>query len=463
MAKPSSGGQLPAVQRFWHNYLSVLEKSSIPKSARPYYRKAVEGYIIANRGRRLATHTAEDVDRYLAAKGRLPHLQEWKFRQIVDALRLLFSTFLQRPWALDFDWNRWRTFTATLQPDHVTLHHQVPPGQLSAPSGNKLIRRFREETGASYSAFVKTLRVRNMAARTEKTYETWLARFFAFHDWPPVGKIANTHMVAFLEYLAVQRRVSASTQKVALNALVFFFREVLGRNLDDTVAYTRCASKRRIPVVLTQDEVRHLLRTMSGQTRLMAALMYGTGMRLMECVRLRVQDVDFDFRQITVRCGKGGKDRVVPLPEKLAGVLQDHLRKIRSMHADDVLAGFGEVYLPPALARKLGGAATDWRWQYVFSATRLSVDPVSRKSRRHHVHETGLQKAIRKAAVEAAIEKRVTSHTLRHSFATHLLQSGKDIRVIQELLGHADLATTMIYTHVLQKGGLGVQSPLDVL
>ena len=302
-----------------------------------------------------------------------------------------------------------------------------------------------------------------MAARTEKTYEAWLARFFAFHDWRPAAGITDADIAAFLEYLALDRRVAAATQRVALNALVFFFREVLGRKLDDAVAFTRAPPKRRIPVVLTQPEVRRLLAAMSGQSRLMAAVMYGTGMRLMECVRLRVQDVDFGYRQITVRAGKGGKDRVVPLPEKLLGSLQKHLRGVRAMHDDDLRAGFGEVYLPPALARKLGGAARDWRWQYAFPAARLSVDPASGRTRRHHVHETGLQKAIRKAAVDASIEKRVTSHTLRHSFATHLLQSGKDIRVIQDLLGHSDLATTMIYTHVIQKGGLGVQSPFDAL
>ena len=219
----------------------------------------------------------------------------------------------------------------------------------------------------------------------------------------------------------------------------------------------------RLHVVLTQDEVRDLLNQLSGQTRLMAALMYGTGMRLMECVRLRVQDIDFGFRQITVRDGKGGKDRVVPLPSRLQPLLKHQLDRVRAMHDDDLRAGFGEVLLPRALARKIGKAACDWRWQYVFPSARLSVDPLSNKTRRHHLHESSLQKAVRCAARSAGIDKRVTSHTLRHSFATHLLQSGRDIRVIQDLLGHADLSTTMIYTHVLQKGGLGVQSPLDVL
>lgn len=463
MDKPFPGGRSPAVSRFWHNYLSVLEKHDIPANRRPYYRRALEAYLNANRGHRLAVHEAADVEKYLTEKGRQARLQVWQFRQIVDALRLLFSFHVVRPWAADFDWDRWVRFAATLPGDHATLLADVSPGQLSRPTGNALVSRFREHAGETYTAFVKTLRMRNMASRTEQAYEQWLARFFAYHDWPPVAQVTDADLVGFLEHLAAERRVSASTQKVALNALIFLFREVLGRDTDDAVAFTRARPMHRIPVVLSQDEVRRLLSSMSGQTRLMAGLMYGTGMRLMECVRLRVQDIDFAYRQLTVRCGKGGKDRVVPLPDRLVGALQNQLDKVGETHASDVAKGFGEVYLPPALARKLGAAATDWRWQYVFPAMRLSVDPASGKTRRHHVHETGLQRAIREAARAAGIDKRVTSHTLRHSFATHLLQGGRDIRVIQELLGHADVATTMIYTHVLHKGGLGVQSPLDVL
>jgi len=378
-------------------------------------------------------------------------------------LRLLFSALLSAPWAADYDWNRWRAFARNLGPDHATLARESTGAALTAPSTNALINRWRNEFATEHDGFVRTLRVRRMSIRTEQSYEHWIARFCKFHGWQPPGDMSPDRVCTFLEYLAVERRVSSSTQKVALNALVFLFREVLGKETTESIAFTRAPPKQRIPVVLTQDEVRRLLLAMSGQTRLMAALMYGTGMRLMECVRLRVQDIDFGFRQITVRCGKGAKDRVVPLPDKLVRALQSHLQNVRTLHQDDLQAGFGAVFMPPALARKLGGAVLDWRWQYVFPAPRLSVDLTSGKTRRHHVHESGLQKAVRTAVVAATIDKRVTSHTLRHSFATHLLQSGKDIRIIQELLGHSDLATTMIYTHVLQKGGLGVQSPLDVL
>ena len=452
-----------AVQRFWHNYLSVLEKSSVAARARPWYRKHVEGYIQAHPGRRLARHSASDIDEYLAAKGRISHLHEWQFRQIVDALRLLFCQLIAAPWAFDYDWARWRAIARTLEPDHDTLMRNAADGRLAAPSSNALVVRFREYAGDDYTAFATTLRVRHMAGRTEKTYEHWLARFCAFHRWRPLAELGSAEVAGFLEHLAVRRQVASATQHVALNALVFMFREVLGRELNLGDGFTRAAARQRVPVVLTQEEVRRLLAQLTGRTRLMAALMYGTGMRVMECVRLRVQDVDFGFSQVTVRNGKGGKDRVVPLPAKLVPGLREHLAAVRRLHESDLRDGYGAVHLPPALARKVGDAARDWRWQYVFPAARLAPDYSSGVLRRHHVHQTGLQKAIRNAARTARIDKRVTSHTLRHSFATHLLQSGRDLRVIQELLGHADVATTMIYTHVLHKGGLGVQSPLDVL
>ncbi|MFN2166746.1 MAG: integron integrase, partial [Anaerolineae bacterium] len=225
----------------------------------------------------------------------------------------------------------------------------------------------------------------------------------------------------------------------------------------------RAKRPRRLPTVLTHAEVTALLERLSGTQRLMASLLYGTGMRLMECVRLRVQDIDFGYGQITVRNAKGGKDRVVPLPERSTEALRHHLARVRELHQGDLKDGLGEVYLPDALARKYPNAAKDWRWQYCFPSGRLSADPRSGALRRHHLHENGLQKAVNRAAREAGITKRVGTHCLRHSFATHLLQAGYDIRTVQELLGHSDVSTTMIYTHVLNRGGRGVQSPLDAL
>ncbi len=263
--------------------------------------------------------------------------------------------------------------------------------------------------------------------------------------------------------LAVRRNVSASTQSLALTSLVFFFSEVVGRPLGD-MGFARAKRPRRLPVVLTKNEVRQLLSQMTGVYALMAGLMYGTGMRLMECVRLRVKDIDFDYGTITVRDGKGSKDRIVPLPKRYEAELKSHLETIKSLHASDVAQGHGEVYLPNALAVKYPNAAREWGWQYVFPASRLSVDPRTGAVRRHHLHETSLQKAIKQAAKKSAIAKQVNSHALRHSFATHLLEAGSDIRTVQELLGHADVSTTMIYTHVMNRPGLPpVESPADLL
>lgn len=337
------------------------------------------------------------------------------------------------------------------------------PSLLVAPSQNQLVKKFRETFSDCHAAFVKTIRVRQMAARTEQTYEHWISRFLLFHKWCPVGEMGSAEIAAYLEHLAVVRRVAPATQKIVLNALVFLFREVLGCKVDEAISYTHAHKARRIPSVLSRVEVKRLLAATGGRRQLMASLMYGTGMRVMECVSLRIQDFDFDFRQITVRAGKGGKDRVVPLPSKLIPKLTAYMEEVKKLHEGDLAQGYGEVMLPVSLARKLGKAATTWPWQYAFPATRLAMDYTTGKLRRHHVHETSLQKAIREAARKAGIAKRVTSHTLRHSFATHLLESGKDIRLVQAILGHADVSTTMIYTHVLNRGGLAVASPFDEL
>ena len=270
-------------------------------------------------------------------------------------------------------------------------------------------------------------------------------------------------VVRFLEHLAVERTVAVSTQNQALNALVFLYSQVLDRSLDDLGAFVRAPRPRRLPVVLARAQVRALLDAMSGTHQLMARLMYGTGMRLLECVRLRIKDIDFDYRQIVIRDAKGGKDRIVPLPDLLPEGLMTHLTRVRELFEEDRAQGFGEVFLPDALSRKFRGAARDWIWQYAFPSGRLSVDPRSAKTRRHHLHENGLQRAIKRAAHAAGLTKKVSSHALRHSFATHLLEAGYDIRTVQELLGHADVSTTMIYTHVLNRGGRGVKSPLDTL
>ncbi|PCJ46359.1 MAG: integrase [Gammaproteobacteria bacterium] len=463
MSKSKSRIYQKSVQRFWDNYLFILKKNRISDQSRKWYIKHIEGYTSAHQRHPLNTHIGKDVDKYLNTKGRLKNLKEWQFRQIADAIRLLFVELVQPQWADDYDWYKWRVFSRELEADHPSIMRNAISNEIVAPSTNYHIMRFREKYKDTHLAFVKTIRVRQMASRTEKTYEQWIARFFRYSDWQNIEKLCLGDIQKFLEYLTLSRKVSASTQKVALNSLIFLFREVLGRNIDQALTFPKAATKPRIPTILSSVEVKLLLSMLKGRSKLMASLMYGTGMRVMECCRLRFQDIDFDYLQITLRESKGNKQRVVPLAEKLLPSLKEHLAEVGKIHEEDLEAGFGEVHLPNALARKIGAAAKNLQWQYVFPATRLAFDYRSGKTRRHHIHETTLQKAIRRAATSAKFTKRVTSHTLRHSFATHLLESGKDIRLIQELLGHADVSTTMIYTHVIKKGGLAVKSPFDNL
>lgn len=305
------------------------------------------------------------------------------------------------------------------------------------------------------------IRVKHYSIRTEETYLQWAKRFILFHQKRHPAEMGAPEVEAFLSHLAVQGNVAASTQNQALAAILFLYKEVLHIDLPWLEGVTRAKKPQRLPVVLTKDEVKQLLSNIEGVHHLMASLMYGTGMRLMECVRLRVKDMDFARREITVREGKGNKDRVTMLPTSLIVALQTHLERVKQRHGQDIEEGFGDVYLPHALARKYPNAPKEWSWQYVFPAKHRSVDPRSGDMRRHHVDEQGYQRAIKKAVREAGIAKPATSHTLRHSFATHLLEGGYDIRTVQELLGHSDVATTQIYTHVLNRGGLAVRSPLD--
>jgi integron integrase len=307
------------------------------------------------------------------------------------------------------------------------------------------------------------IRVKHYSIRTETQYLQWIKRFILFHDKRHPRDMAAPEIEAFLTHLAVVGNVSASTQNQALSALLFLYREVFQVEVAWLDNVTRAKLPQRLPVVLTVQEVRAVLAQMSGVYGLMAALLYGTGMRLMECVRLRVKDVEFERGEIVVRDGKGAKDRITMLPGTVVAALQAHLLRRRTLFEADQQLGKAAVYLPDALAVKYPSAPTEWGWQYIFPSGSFSIDPRSGAERRHHVDEKLLQRAMKKAVQAADIAKPATPHTLRHSFATHLLQSGYDIRTVQELLGHADVATTMIYTHVLNKGGRGVSSPLDVL
>ena len=307
------------------------------------------------------------------------------------------------------------------------------------------------------------LRVKHYSIRTETQYLQWIKRFILFHDKRHPREMGAVEVEAFLTHLAVAGRVAAATQNQALSALLFLYREVLNIDLPWLDKVVRAKQPQRLPVVLTRQEVTAILDRMTGVHGLMARLLYGTGMRLMECVRLRVKDVDFERAEIVVRDGKGAKDRITMLPQALIGPLQDHLRWRRQLFEDDKAKGRAAVYLPDALGKKYPTAAVDWPWQYIFPSGSYSIDPRSDEERRHHIDEKLLQRAVKKAVQASRVAKLATPHTFRHSFATHLLQSGYDIRTVQELLGHADVATTMIYTHVLNKGGRGVTSPLDAM
>lgn len=304
-------------------------------------------------------------------------------------------------------------------------------------------------------------RVKHYSLRTERVYLYWIRRFIVENGRRHPRDMGAAEVEAFLSRLATRDDVAASTQNQALSALLFLYRQVLDIELPWMESVVRAKRPQRVPVVLTREEVDRLLALLDGHLWLMAALLYGTGMRLMECVRLRVKDVDFGRQEICVRDGKGGKDRRVPLPRRLHDRLGEQVERVRVRHAQDLLAGAGQVWLPHALGRKYPSAGREFGWQYVFPATRISRDPRSGELRRHHVDESSLQRAVKKARAGAGIDKPATCHTLRHSFATHLLEAGHDIRTVQALLGHNDVATTQVYTHVLGRGAGGVLSPLD--
>jgi integron integrase len=456
--------------RFWDKYIAISKRYKVRDTALRWYVRHAENYLKAHEGLALAEHTAAHVGRFLRDKGRDPNLLRWQFLQIVQALEILFVEMADLDWPKDYPWQEWVTTADTLPDDHATLdraYHPLSAGEDSTASGEeaageRLAVRIGQRFPHHVEAMKTQIRVRQYSARTEKTYLGWFCRYIAFHEMQDPATLDESHIAKFIEYLVTRRNLAAATQGQALNALIFFYRGVLDREISDRIEYVRSRRQRRLPVVLTPQEVGRLLDELSGPThRLMASLLYGCGLRLMECTRLRVLDVDFGYRQILVRDTKGRKDRVVPIPDACAPALEAQIETVRSLHGEDTARGFGQVFLPPALTRKYPQAQSEFRWQYVFPAARVAADPRTGEIRRHHIHESSLQRQIKKAAAGAGIDKKVNCHALRHSFATHLLENGYDIRTVQELLGHANVATTMIYTHVLNRPGVTVRSPLD--
>ena len=342
-----------------------------------------------------------------------------------------------------------RVFRVPLRTPHPVFFGMTAS---SPATGPKLLDRMR-----------LAIRTRHYSRRTEEAYIGWVRRYVRFHGTRHPAELEPSAVASYLTHLANEARVSASTQSQALSALLFLYRDVLEKDFGWLEGVVRAKRPKRLPVVLSRDEVRALLAQLDGTRWLLANLLYGAGLRLLEACTLRVKDVDLGQRQLVVRGGKGARDRVTLLPDLLIEPLTQHLAKTSAAHQRDLGAGCGRVSLPHQLAAKYPNAESEWLWQWVFPASRLYWDAGAATWRRHHVHESVLQRAVREASIRAAITKRVSCHTLRHSFATHLLEDGYDIRTVQELLGHKDVSTTMIYTHVLTRGGRGVRSPADRL
>jgi len=460
-----------SISRFWDNFVEKTKTYGLKPATVRWHVKRAEEYIKAHPERRLAEHTAQEITAYLQEKGRNSQLKDWQFTQVVRALQILFVEMVKAPWAATFPWQDWIDNARELEPTHATVARDydrgLAPADTSAsnlPPVDGAGKRFKQQFPNHAERVIAEIRVRQYSIRTEQSYLGWLERFVQFHGMRDPAEMDGAAMKAFLEHLVVNRRVSASTQNQALNALVFFYKHVLKHEAIEIGEFAQSKKPRRLPVVLTRDEVQRLFAALdSPMARLMAGLLYGCGLRLMECVRLRILDVDFGYQRILIRNAKGGKDRIVPLPNRLNEMLRSQIRSVEQQHRQDLACGLGGVYLPDALSRKYPKAEKELMWQYLFPSSRVSADPRSGTMRRHHVHENNLQKHIKHAATAAALNKRINCHALRHSFATHLLESGYDIRTVQELLGHADVSTTMIYTHVLNKPGITVTSPFDVL
>ena len=441
----------------WDEFIAVCRRHNVPEQALRWYVVRIERFLKRHGGIPPQEHSPKTVSDYVERAGREADVPAWKFRQLVHALQLLFAETLRVEWSSQIAWDQLQDTSRELGNSHPTLARHIDPLDAPAPKARSSSFTVQE----ALERMVAEIRRRNYSIRTEQTYIAWVRRYVAFHA-VELAELRSEHVAHYLNHLALKREVSASTQSQALSAIVFLHEQILESPLGTIAGLVGAKRPHRLPSILTRAEVRSVLEKIEEpQFALMTALLYGTGMRLMECIRLRVKDVDFGYEQIVVRDGKGQKDRVVPLPRKYAAQLKAQIESALAFHQRDLEQGFGEVFLPDALARKYPNAAREAGWQYVFPASRLSVDPRSKIVRRHHQHESSLQRAIKRAAVRSGIHKRISSHTMRHCFATHLLESGYDIRTVQELLGHSDVSTTMIYTHVLKRGGRGVVSPVD--
>lgn len=441
-----SSQQAIAIKRFWDAFQSCLEENRVAHDRTTYYVKWAQTFVDFLPDKRLRDRGKSDIAAFLDDLGKRPGITSWQVRQAEHSLKILYEMFL--PYYIP---EKIKKVQGNTDNEGDTFRDRVIPGEV-------------ERLYSTVIDALKTeIRTRHYSIRTESAYVDWARRFVAFHGYAdPKSLCGATAIKEYLDFLAMDRAIAASTQNQALNALVFLYGQVLLKPIGEIEPFVRAKRPQRLPQVMTREEVQVLFGQMEGVTALMAGLMYGGGLRVMECVRLRVKDIDFARRQIMVRDGKGQKDRLTMLSDKFAAPLQVHLAQIKTQYEEDRAKGVPGVYIWPALARKFQRAAIEWRWQYVFPAKNLSVDPRSGTVRRHHINESLVQKAIKEAATKAGINRRISCHTLRHSFATHLLEARYDIRTVQELLGHADVSTTMIYTHVLNRPGIPVISPADL-
>lgn len=423
-------------------YLTLVYKSGVPAKTGKWYLHWVKQFARYLKNIPLQNCSAADVKNFLDNLSKGGNIEIWQMEQARNALRLLCSEFLKVHWI------------------------KSPPGK-GMPAGaiDELPLQSASKEVLSLEQISRQLqteiRYLHYSIRTEQAYVQWVRRFLYYHRTKSIEDLSAGDVKTFLEYLAVKKQVSAATQNQALNAVVFLFGHVLKKEIGELGEFTRAKQPIRLPVVLAREEADRLIKSLRGIYVLMAGLLYGSGLRLMECVRLRVKDVDFAQNQILVRDGKGQKDRITILPKRFQEQLKKQIEIVKKLHDEDIAKGSGDVWLWPSLECKYKNAAKEFIWQYVFPSNNLSVDPRSGKVRRHHINENALQKEIKKTVQHLGINKRVSCHTLRHSFATHLLEGGYDIRTVQELLGHADVSTTMIYTHVLNTPGLAVRSPVD--
>jgi integron integrase len=454
-------------------YFDVLLEAGVEERQHSFYAHWVRQFFNRNPGRARRSLGVPEMTLFLRYLKSDPSMEDWQIEQARTALVLYYEQF--RGIAL----GDLSVLDETVEAHEVERREDVkakedPIRRIPQPRTVEKISsipRPRHEAGdqrvdmaALREAVLKSLRTEHYALRTEKSYWQWTRAYVEYHHGRKPSEMGAPEIHSFLSHLALNRNVAASTQNQALNALVFLYRKVLKKTVGDFSDFPRARQSRRLPVVCSRQEVQRLLSHLeAGVEAMVIRLLYGTGMRISECLRLRVQDISFDRKEITVRDGKGGKDRRVPFPSTLHGELQAQLDWRRELFDADRSKNMHQVELPGALARKYPSAAYEWKWQYVFPADNFSTDPRSGHVRRHHLHEIRIQRAVRKAAKEADIASRITPHTLRHCFATHLLEAGQDIRTVQELLGHSDVKTTMIYTHVLNKGPMGVVSPLDTL